>query len=135
MDLGELLYEKEAEEAFSREGEIEDAARWCKAKYPHRFQFLNEIYKLLTAEEQHLKKLGFGTSIKTGAVRLQPVLTILTPSQALRLLESFKRATANDRDIWKAKDIKKIEALESDKKRDEIVNKVKEALRKRNNDT
>jgi len=125
-DIGGFIYEKEAELAYKYLAEIEKAATWCKAKYPHRFQFLNEMRDLLVKEEKHLNKFRlFNTNP-------QSVLTILTPSQALRLLEAYKRAVANDPKIWHAKRLEDILALEADKRRDAVILEIREEYKRRN---
>lgn len=131
FEFGGLLYEQEAEKAFERQAEIEEAAIWCKSYYPHKFEFLNVIRNLLIAEERQYARLGLSAALRTGVVKLQPVLAILTPSQALRLLESYKRAIADDPKIWRAKKIEEIEKLEADKRRDTVVAEVRAELARR----
>lgn len=128
MEIGGMLYERAAEEAYRRQDLIEEAAAWCKKNYPHKFEFLNALYFLLVAEERHFVKLGLSMALRSGAVKLQPVLAVLTPSQALRLLESYKRAIADDPKIWRTKKVEDMEKIESDQRRDKIVAEVKARL-------
>ena len=130
-DVGSLIYEKEAELAFERQQQIEEAAEWCKKNYPHKFQFLNEIYKLLVAEQQQMARLGFLDAFRAGHAKPSPVLLLLSPSQALRLLEAFKRATTNDVRMWQVKRFHQMEKVESDRRRDATVEKIRDELRRR----
>jgi hypothetical protein len=128
--MGSLLYEREAELAYRRQEEIEEAARWCKALYPHKFEFLNSIYLELVAEERQFARLGLTQAIASGAVKPSPVLTLLTPSQALRLLECYKRATANDPAMWRAKNIKEIDKLQADRRLSKTIAEIRMARSK-----
>jgi hypothetical protein len=130
MDGG-LIFEREAELAYKHEAEIEKAATWCKSNYPHKFKFLNDIYQLLVYEERQLAHMGMSQSLKSGAVKLQPILAILTPSQALRLLEAHRRSTTNGVGIWQTKRIEEMDRLEADRRRDTIVEDIRDQLRKR----
>ncbi len=122
------IYEREAELAFQRNDEIEKAALWCKKNYPHKFQFLDTIYRLLVEEERQYVRLGLINAVRNGTVKLQPTLSILTPSQALRLLESYKRATINDPKVWHTKNIIEIEKVEADNRRDAAVSEIRKSL-------
>jgi hypothetical protein len=130
-ELGGLLWERDAELAFSHNDEIEKAAEWCRRNGPHKFEFLNQLRKLLQAEESQMHRLGLTEAVRTGAIKRTPVLTILSPSQALRLLECYKRAVANSPKMWRAKDIHEMHQIEADARRDAIIARIRE-LRKRN---
>jgi hypothetical protein len=121
----QLLSEREAEQAYAHQQEIEQAACWCKQNYPHKFNFLNEIHDLLIAEERHLRK--FGLFSKTS--KLLPVLSILTPSQALRLLESFKRAVLDLPEAWHAKRLSDITAIERARAHKTLITELKQAMK------
>lgn len=110
------LFEHEAELAYQRQDQIEAAAVWCKDNYPHEFEFLNSIYLELVAESRQYIKLGLGESVRSGVVKLSPVLALLSPSQALRLLESYKRAVANDPKMWRTKKLIDLEQLDADRR-------------------
>jgi hypothetical protein len=134
LEFSSRLYEIEADLAYSRQAEIEEAARWCKANYPHKFQFLNEIYLLLVAEERHFARLGLTQALASGAVKLSPVLALLTPSQALRLLECFKRAVADNPKVWRAKNIWDIDKIQADQKLGQTIASIRQELRQRRRD-
>ncbi len=129
-ELGDLLWERDAELAFSKMAEIELAAEWCRRKGPHKLEFLNKIRLILQAEEIQMNRLGLTEAIRIGAVKRTPTLSLLTPSQALRLLECYKRAVTNSPAIWKAKNIHEMSRIESDARRDDTIAKIREQLQK-----
>lgn len=128
-ELGGLLWERQAELAFSRMAEIEEAAKWCCKNGPHKLEFLNQMKKLLSEEEIHMTRMGLGDVLRLGIVKRTPVLTVLSPSQALRLLECHKRAMINTSRVWRAKSITDIDKLESDIRRDATIAEIRERLR------
>lgn len=133
-ELGGLLWEREAERAYSKMAEIEEAAEWCRRNGPHKFEFLNKLRAILLEEEIQMAKLGLNEAIRVGAVKRVPTLSLLTPSQALRLLECYKRATANSLAMWRAKDIDEMDKIESDQRRKTTIAKIREQLRQRDSD-
>ncbi len=129
-ELGGLLWERQAELAFSRMAEIEKAAEWCRRNGPHKLEFLNQMKKLLSEEEIHMARMGLGEALRIGTVKRTPVLTTLSPSQALRLLECYKRAVANTPGMWRAKSIAEMDKLDSDTRRDATIAEIREQLRR-----
>lgn len=129
-ELGGLLWERQAELAFSRMAEIEKAAEWCRRNGPHKLEFLNQMKKLLSAEEIQMARLGLGEALRLGTVKRTPVLTILSPSQALRLLECYKRAVTNTPSMWRARSIEDMDKLDSDTRRDTTIAEIREQLRR-----
>ncbi len=125
-ELGGLLWEQEAELAFSHNTEIEKAAEWCRRNGPHKLEFLNQMRKILQTEEIQMHRLGLTQATRTGAVKRTPVLTLLSPSQALRLLECYKRAITGLSAIWRAKDIREMDQIEADARRDATIAKIRE---------
>ncbi len=114
-------WEQEAELAFNKSTEIEEAGRWCRTGYPHRFEFLNQIWRLLVAEEHHFARLGLSTAARRKVIKHSPILAILSPSQALRLLECYKRAQLDTLAAWRAPSIKELERIEADHRRDQVI--------------
>lgn len=123
--MSEELWEKEAELAYSKSDELEKAAEWCRRNGPHRLEFLNQMRKILLAEEIHFARNGLDEAIRTGAVKRTPVLIQLTPSQALRMWECWKRATLDDPRVWRAKGPEAIAKLEADIKRDQVIAEIR----------
>lgn len=130
-ELGGLLYEREAELAYSKQDEIEAAAEWCKRRGPHKLAFLQSIRELLLAEEIQLIRMGFKESIRIGAIKKTPVLLLLTPSQAIRLLECYKRAILNTKEVWRAKDIHAIDDIERELKHKAFIDNCKEQIKQK----
>lgn len=130
-DLGGLLYEREAELAFANQAEIEKAAEWCRTATPHKLPFLRDMWRLLTQESNHLAKFRLSEALRTGAVKRTPVLTLLTPSQALRLLECYRRATLDDPAIWKARDVREMDKIISEKKLNATLANLRRQIRER----
>lgn len=110
--------------------EIEKAAEWCRRNGPHKFEFLNQIRAVLQREEIQLARMGLGEAIRNGAVKRTPVLNTLTPSQALRLLECYRRAVVNTSDVWQAKSIEEMDKIQADTRRDGTIAKIREQLKK-----
>ena len=125
------LYEREAEMAYARMADIERAAAWCREQHPHKLQFLADMRRILMAEERHLTVAGFPDAVRRGVVRRAAVLTLLTPSQALRLLECHLRATTADQRVWRAKTVEDLDRIAADARRRLVVNEVKAALSER----
>lgn len=134
-ELGGLLFERDAELALTKQDEIEKAATWCRQNAPHKFQFLQDMFRLLIAEDAHMSRLGLAHAIRTGAVKRTPVLSILTPSQALRLLECYRRAFADDPDIWRARDIRQMDRIAAEKRCRATVEDIRRQLMERKNAT
>lgn len=130
-ELGGLLWERDAELAYSYNDEIEKAAEWCRREGPHRLEFLNKLRQILVAEETQMARMGLGEAVRVGAVKRTPTLAILTPSQALRMLECYKRKMADTDKMWRAKNIHEMRLVEADARRDAVVHKVREQLQKR----
>lgn len=130
-ELGGLLWERQAELAYSRMAEIEKAAEWCRRNGPHKLEFLNQMKKLLSEEDIQMARLGLGEALRLGAVKRTPVLTVLSPSQALRLLECYKRAVTNTPRMWRAKSIDEMDKLDSDTRRDATIADIREQLRQK----
>ncbi len=126
------MWERDAEIAYGHLAEIETAAEWCRRNGPHRLEFLNQIRKILMDEEIHMARCGFGEAIRTGAVKRTGVLSLLSPSQALRLLECHLRATA---DMWGARSIDEMDKIKADRKRDAVVADIRRRLREKSDET
>ena len=122
----ESIFERDAELCYQKHDEIEIAAQWCLEKHPHSMKFLDEVYVLLVKERESLAKFRLESALRTGAVKRRPLLAILSPSQALRLLKCHKRAMLNSPEAWKIKHregkpaITELERLERAKKLREL---------------
>lgn len=131
QEFGDLIWEREAELAFSRTTDIELAAEWCRKKGPHKLEFLNQIRQLLMAEDLQMARMGLSESIRRGTVKRTPTLSILTPSQALRLLECYKRSIHTNKAVWQAKNLAQIEKAEADIRRDSVIASIRRELKER----
>lgn len=130
-EFGSLMWEREAELAFARTAEIDIAAEWCRKKGPHKLEFLNQIRQILMAEDVQMARMGLSEAIRIGSVKSTPILSILTPSQALRLLECYKRSLHTSKAIWRTKNLAEIEKIEADIRRDDIIAKIRKELKER----
>jgi len=110
-ETGSAIDEIEADIAYQRRDEIVQAATWCMSK-THQMAFLAGIRAIL--DESRRRDSEFHFAIVAGTVQPSHPLEILTASQALRLLECYKRATVPDQRVWRARGLKEIEDIEAD---------------------
>lgn len=125
-ELGGLQWERDAELAYSKSEQIEKAAEWCRRNGPHHLEFLNQMRKILIDEEVQMARMGLAEALRTGAVKRSSVLTLLSPSQALRLLECHLRATSG---MWGAKNIREMDDMAADRRRDATIADIRRKLR------
>jgi hypothetical protein len=116
----------EAELAYAHVEAIIVAEEWCRTKGPHKLRFLNDIRQILMAEDRQMYRMRLSEAIRTGAVKRTHVLELLTPSQALRLLECHKRATSDNDKIWKARNLQEMLRIESRQRRDEGISRIRQ---------
>jgi hypothetical protein len=122
------LYERDAELAYTLRDDIDKAATWCCAHYPHQFGFLNSIRTVLVAEARHYSSLGLGEAWRRGWIKPTSVLARLSPSQALRLLEAYFRATINTIEMWEARDIREMLRIRARQQRCDQLAAIKKEL-------
>lgn len=128
IGMDEFDYDRDASIAYAKQDEIELAAKWCKSVEYHKLDFLNHVRALLNAEEDQLRLAGYPLAYKTKAVKPLPVLTLLSPKQALRMLECYKRALMNDPEFWKARGLEEMAIIERRRELAEFVARTKEEI-------
>lgn len=107
----ERLNETEADLAYVHRDEIQEAMNWAvEHGARHPLQFVRDMRYAIMRERQAASLGDFDVESYHG---LPSYVALLSPSQELRLLECYKRATLNDPAIWAAASLEEQKSIES----------------------